>query len=258
MSRPSGTAGAVWAPPVPVRAAGAPLPGRTLLDQRWRDLTFLHWRVDPARVAPLLPPGTRPDEFDGSTWVGLIPFRLTDAAFGHGPALPYVGTFAETNVRFYSVDAQGRRGVVFGSLDAERLAFVLGSRLALGLPYTWSSMRVERDGDTLTYRSRRRWPGPRGARTRVVVEVGRRAVSDDPLADFLTARFGLHTARLGRTLYLPNTHPAWPLVDARLIDLDDELLAAAGLPGLAAGPPDSVLHSAGVHTQFGGPQLVLR
>lgn len=116
-----------WADPEPVRGSGDPLPGRAVLDQTWTDLTFLHWRVEPARVAPLLPAGTRPDLYDGSTWVGLIPFRMREAGFGTGHPLPWLGTFAETNVRFYAVDAWGRRGVVFGSLESERLAFMLGS-----------------------------------------------------------------------------------------------------------------------------------
>lgn len=247
-----------WLPPEQVRAAGDPLAGRVVLDQHWRDLTFLHWRVAPELVAPLLPPGTRPDLYDGSTWVGLVPFRLTQAAFGRGPALPYVGTFAETNVRFYSVDGRGRRGVVFGSLESARLAFVLGARWTLGLNYTWARMRIERDGPRITYTSRRRWPGPAGAHSRVAVEVGRSVVENDPLADFLTARWGLHTRRFGRTIYLPNTHQSWPLVRAELLDLHDELLAVAGLPGLSDRPPDSVLHSAGVHTQFGLPAGQLR
>ena len=244
-----------WRTSEPVRAAGADLGGPVVLDQHWRDLSFLHWRVDPERVAPLLPPGTRPDVFDNSSWVGLIPFRLTDAAFGRGPALPYIGSFAETNVRFYSVDAEGRRGVVFASLESERLAFVLGSRVALGLNYTWARMRIDRSGDTITYSTRRRWPAPRGVASRAVVRVGTTPVTDDPLADFLTARFGLHTTRLGRTLYLRNTHTAWPLTAAELVELDDGLLAAAGLPDLADRRPDSVLFSAGVHTQFGRPAL---
>ena len=224
-----------------------------MLDQRWTDLTFLHWRVPAERVAPLLPAGTRPDVFDGSTWVGLIPFRMRGAGFGEGHPLPWVGSFAETNVRFYAVDAAGRRGVVFGSLECERLAFVLGSRLALGLNYTWARMRVREQDDVLTYTSRRRWPAPRGARSRVVVRVDERAVVDDPLADFLTARWALHTRAWGATRYLPNTHPRWPLQRAELLELEDDLLAAAGLPGLAATPPDSVLFSRGVQTQFGLP-----
>jgi hypothetical protein len=226
-----------------------------LLDQQWRDLTFLHWRVAPDLVAPLLPPGTRPDVFDGSSWVGLIPFRLRKAAFGHGPPLPYVGSFPETNVRLYSVDAAGRRGVVFCSLESARLAFVLGARWALGLNYTWARMRIRERGDVITYTTRRRWPPPAGASSRLVLRVGSSVVSDDPLADFLTARWGLHTRRLGRTLYLPNTHEAWPLLTAEVLELSDELLAVAGLPGRAARSPDSVLFSRGVRTQFGAPQL---
>ena len=246
-------AGADWTTPELVRAAADPLRGRPVLDQYWRELTFLHWRVDPERVAPLLPVGTRPDVYDGSSWVGLIPFRLTGAAFGQGPPLPYVGTFPETNVRLYSVDAAGRRGVVFRSLESARLAFVLGARWTLGLNYTWASMSIDHRDGVVTYRSRRRWPRPRGVRTRIVVRPGTEVVTDDPLADFLTARWGLHTRRLGRTLYLPNTHPTWPLVRAELLELDDELLAAGGFPGLADTPPDSVLHSTGVRTQFGLP-----
>ena len=241
---------------VPISADPPDLPGPTLLGQGWRDLTFLHWRVDPARVAPLLPAGTEPDLFEGSTWVGLIPFRLVGAHFGTGPALPYVGTFPETNVRFYSRDGEGRHGVVFGSLDAARLAFVLGARAALGLNYTWSRMSVRRSGAVLRYTSRRRWPAPRGARSDIVVQVTDDVVTEDPLADFLTARWGLHTRHLGRTFFLPNTHARWPLQRARLVSLDDELLTAAGLPGLAARAPDSVLYSAGVRTRFGAPQGV--
>ena len=130
---------------------------------------------------------------------------------------------------------------------------MLGSRVALNLPYTWSRMRVRQRTDVLTYTSRRRWPGPRGAASRVVVRVGSEVVRDDPLADFLTARWALHTRRLGRHPLPANTHPRWPLQRAELLELDDDLLAAAGLPGLASTPPDSVLFSRGVRTQFGLP-----
>ena len=92
------------------------------MDQWWRDITFLHWPVDPALVAPLLPRGVRPDLYGGAAWVGLIPFRMVDAGVGSGRPVPWLGTFLETNVRLYSTDDRGRRGVVFCSLDADRLA----------------------------------------------------------------------------------------------------------------------------------------
>ena len=232
----------------------APRPaGRTVFTQGWRDVTFLHWAVDPALVAPLLPAGTRADVLDGATYVGLIPFRMRRIGLLGAPGLPWAGSFAETNVRLYSVDDQGRRGVVFRSLDADRLLPVLAARWVAGLPYCWARMRVRRDGDVVTYTSRRRWPGPRGAGGRVVVRVGTRLADPGPLAGFLTGRWGLHQTASGRLAYWPNEHPAWPLHAAELVTCEEDLLAAGGLPTVR-GAPDSVLFSPGVDVRF-GPRL---
>jgi uncharacterized protein len=233
-----------------------PLNRRVIMHQQWRDLAFLHWRVDPAIVAPMLPAGTRPDVHDGSTWVGLIPFRMVAAGVGRGPAVPWLGTFLETNVRLYSIDDSGRRGVVFRSLEAERIGVVAGARLGFGTPYTWARMRLVRYDGVLTYASRRRLPGPVGASCRVVVRPGVARPEHSPLDDFLTARFGLHSRWLGRTLWVPNHHDRWRLHHAQLLDLDDGLVAAAGLPGVTRRAPDSVLWSPGVETVFGLPVVV--
>jgi uncharacterized protein YqjF (DUF2071 family) len=232
---------------------------RTVFTQGWRDVTFLHWAVDPARVAPLLPAGTVPDVLDGATYVGLIPFRMRRIGLLSAPGLPYLGSFAETNVRLYSVDAAGRRGVVFRSLEADRLLPVLAARWVARLPYVWARMRVERTGNQLTYTSSRRWPGP-GARgegprlpapaSHVVVRVGEPLAGPDPLARFLTARWGLHRAGRRGPVYWPNDHPEWPLHRVELLHLHETLLTAAGLPGIP-GAPDSLLFSPGVDVRFG-------
>ena len=225
---------------------------QSLLVQQWRRLTFLHWAADPATVTPFLPPGTRPDTLDGVTYIGLVPFQMYKVGLGAGPGLPYLGTFCETNVRLYSVDAEGRRGVVFLSLDAARLLPVLVGRLGFGLPYLWSRMRMHRTGDVVTYTSSRRWPGPRGTATRVSVRIGERIPEPSALEHFVSARWGLHVSWHGRTLYLPNEHPAWPLYRAQLVELDDGAVAATGLD-VPHGPPDSVLYSPGVPVRFGPP-----
>jgi uncharacterized protein YqjF (DUF2071 family) len=245
-------------PPEAVTPEAPPLQGRQIMHQRWEDVAFLHWRVEPDRVAPLLPPGTRPDVFDGSSWVGLIPFRMVGAGPFAAPAVPWLGTFAETNVRLYSVDRSGRRGVVFRSLETTRLAIVFGARAAFNVPYCWARMRVRKDGDVFEYSSTRRWPGRRGARTHVVVRREAAVVRDDPLADFLTARWGLHSRWAGRSLYVPNFHEVWPLHRASVQHLDDTLVAAAGLPGVTDREPDSVLWSAGVRSVFGWPSAFPR
>jgi uncharacterized protein YqjF (DUF2071 family) len=233
--------------PEPIRRTAVPLAGRAIASQRWSDLTFLHWRVAPEVVAPLLPAGVVPDEHDGGTWVGLIPFLLDRATLFGSPPVPYLGSFVEVNVRLYGVDVAGRRGVVFRSLEASRLAAVLAARAVFGLPYFWSRTAMDADGDVIRYSSRRHGGGPAST---IVARPGEPVVAD-PLADFLTARWGMFTARGGRTRFLPNEHEPWPMHAAELLSLDDELVAAAGLPGVTDRAPDSVLFSPGVTTRFG-------
>jgi uncharacterized protein YqjF (DUF2071 family) len=223
--------------------------------QSWRDLTFLHWAVDPAVVAPLLPAGTRPDVLEDRTYVGLVPFRMVGLTVGRGPRVPYVGTFLETNVRLYSVDETGRRGVVFLSLDTDRAVAVPAIRAVTGAPYRWARMRFRRAGNRVTYEARLRTlagrPGRRPA-SRVVVRVGS-AREPTPLDDFLTARWGAHVRRRARTTYVPNRHEPWPLKDATVLELDDRLVASVGLPGVTDAPPDHVAFSEGVHAEFARP-----
>ncbi|MCU1424109.1 MAG: hypothetical protein JWM51_400 [Microbacteriaceae bacterium] len=233
----------------PVSANALALSGRSVASQRWSDLVFVHWRVDAAVVAPLLPAGLRPDEFDGSSWVGLIPFVLDRATLFGSPAIPYFGDFVEVNVRLYAVDDLGRRGVVFVSLEASRLASVLAARVAFALPYVWSSTTLELRGDELHFSSRRHLA--RSATSRIVARRTTDQVHGDPLADFLTARWALFTRVRGRTLYLRNQHEPWALFRAELVRLEDTLLARAGFADLASRPPDSVLYSPGVTTRFG-------
>lgn len=118
-----------------------PLPSMTpdvvhhpVMVQRWTDVVFLHWRYDPCEVQRLLPPGVVVDEYEGSAWVALVPFRMEGLGFPGLAPLPIVGTFPEVNVRTY-VRAGGRRGVWFFSLDVDRLLPALVARGAYHLPY---------------------------------------------------------------------------------------------------------------------------
>ena len=235
----------------PISVVAPELQGRPVASQRWSELAFLHWRVDSARLVPLMPAGVLPDEHDGSSWVGLIAFQLDRATIAGSPPVPYFGSFAEVNVRLYGVDSVGRRGVVFLSLEASRLAAVLAARAAFSIPYFWSRTSLEHRDATIDYRASRILGA---GSSRIVVRPGLTPVVGDATADFLTARWGLFTRRFGRTIFLPNTHEPWPLLDAELVSLEDSLVERAGIPGLATRAPDSVLYSPGVTTWFGSPR----
>jgi uncharacterized protein YqjF (DUF2071 family) len=221
--------------------------------QHWMDLTYLHWRFEPAAVAQHLPPGVVPDECEGSAWVGLIPFRMRRVRIAGTPPLPYLSSFLETNVRTYGVDAQGRRVVVFLSLDANRLLPVLAARVSYRLPYGWSRMSAESAGDVRDYRCERRWPGHGASRVRIRIGA---PVEPTDLDHFLTARWGLASRWYGRTMHAPVEHEPWPLHRAELLELDDDLLAGHGLPRPVEAP--HVLWSPGVQVRIGRPEPVTR
>ena len=226
---------------------------RAVFTQHWGDLTMLHWPVAPEVVAPLLPAGTEPDVLDGVTYVGLVPFVMSRVRILGTPPLPYLSRFAETNVRLYAFDpASGRRGVVFRSLEAARLLPVVAAKASYRLPYLWAQMSVRHGPDTVSYQTRRRWPGPRGAGGTVRVRKGPPFAADE-LALFLTARWGLFSSWYGgRTAFAPVDHGAWPLHHAELLDLDDDLVVAAGLPAPHGEP--HVLWTPGVRVRIGRPR----
>lgn len=247
---------------------GPRLRGPVITAQRWEDAVFLHWRVEPDRLAPLLPRGARPDVFDGAAWVGLVAFRMVGAGVGGGPGVPWLGTFLEVNVRAYTVDGRGRRGVTFLTLESDRVLPVLGARAVLGLSYRWARIRLAVGpgagdppvGSVLRYTSRGR-PAPnrqvpgRLRRTGFAVRVGERLTVPSPEDLFLTARFGLHGELFGLPMWVPNTHGPWPLHRAEALEVRDELIAWCGLDGVAVGPPQSTLYSPGVATRFGPPEF---
>ena len=51
--------------------------GPALWRQTWHDLAFLHWRVEPSQLRPLVPEPLAIDTFDGSAWVAVTPFWMS-------------------------------------------------------------------------------------------------------------------------------------------------------------------------------------
>ena len=119
---------------------------RPVIRQSWLELTFLHWSFDPDVVRPLVPRDLELDLWGEKCSVGLVPFIVDDITLVKAPAVPWLSRFNETNVRTYVLDRYGRRGVWFFSLDAARLAAVVGARIGYALPYYWAGMSVRRDG----------------------------------------------------------------------------------------------------------------
>lgn len=227
---------------------------RAVMVQQWRDLAYVHWRYDPAEVQRLLPADLEVDTFDGSAWVGLIPFSMRGITLPRLPAVPYFGSFPEINVRTY-VRHNGIPGVWFFSLDVNRLIPAVVARTTYLLPYCWGRASNRINGDVLQSSVERRWPSH--AMSRTEIEIGSPIAQPDDLSVFLSARWGLYSRGLfGGLMYAPVDHERWPLQNATLKSINQNVVDAAGLSTPSGDP--HVMFSPGVSVRIGRPRRVAR
>jgi len=209
--------------------------------QEWRDLLFLHWRLPVSELRARVPERLRIDEHGGSAWVSMTPFTLRNGRLRGLPPLP---DFLELNFRTYVTHPRGGPGIWFFSLDAANALAVALARLSVRLPYFLA--RMER-GDGW-YRSRR---VATGGQIELRFAKGRELAraSAGSLEEFLVERYQLYTRVAGPVLLRgPVRHEPWPLSEAQVFEVREDISAAAGLQPL--GRPDACHWSPGVSVAF--------
>ena len=207
-----------------------PLPARRwLMSQRWHDLLFAHWPVASDAMRALVPPALELDLFDGSAWVGVVPFRMSDVRLRGLPGIPGAGAFEELNVRTY-VRVGDAPGVYFFSLDARSALAVAVARRWFRLPYFRARMRLEEADGAIQYRSVRSHRGAPPAELHGSYTPHAGAVGDEALTRFLTERYRLYTvSEQGRAFYGDIHHHPWPLEAAEARFDVNTMASAAGL-----------------------------
>jgi len=194
-----------------------PLPQTSwAMTQTWSDLLFAHWPVAAAQLRDFVPQPLQIDQFDGTAWIGVIPFRMTNV-FPRGLlAVPYLSNFLELNVRTY-VTFQDKPGVYFFSLDASNPVAVWVARMTYFLPYFQAAMtcrtisnqveysckRTDRASPPLTFQGTYRPLGP--------------VTYSKPgsLEYFLTERYCLFVSNRKNELFRADIHHIqWPLQTA--------------------------------------------
>jgi uncharacterized protein YqjF (DUF2071 family) len=156
------------------------------------------------------------EEFDGTAWLGVIPFLMTNMRVRGLPPLPGLSRTLEINVRTYVV-VDGKPGVYFFSLDAESLPAVIGARAIYRLNYQHARMRLSREGRRVQYESRRIHRGALPAEFRGTYGPNGSPYVPKPgtLEHWLTNRYTLFTAGGRGRIYRGDIHHGpWPLQPA--------------------------------------------
>jgi uncharacterized protein YqjF (DUF2071 family) len=202
-----------------------------IMTQTWHDLLFAHWRVDTVALAAKLPPSLELDLFDGESWIGVVPFHMTNVAPRGVPSLPWVSAFPELNVRTY-VRVAGKPGVYFFSLDAGSALAVAVARAWFHLPYFRASIQVEERDDGVRYRSRRLATSGRNAELIASYRPTGPAFHprEGTLEYFLAERYCLYTVDDAfNALRLEIHHAPWLLQAAEAVFEENTMADAAGI-----------------------------
>lgn len=217
---------------------------------QWHDLCFAHWRVPAASLRVHLPDGLQLDTFDGSAWLGVVPFRMAGVRARCAPALPGLSAFPELNLRTY-VTRDGRPGVWFFSLDAAHRLAVRTARRCWGLPYFDARMHCAPEGASgVRYSSERTHRGVVGAtldcRYRPIGPVFHSAPGS--LEAFLTDRLCLYTRdRRGQLRRGEIEHAPWPLQRAEWSATECDMTRLLGIE--LRGEPESLLFARALHVR---------
>jgi uncharacterized protein YqjF (DUF2071 family) len=216
--------------------------GQPLMHQNWGKLLFMHWRIEEHELRPLIPPQLEIDKFDGTAWIGIIPFTMWDirALPPFMPAVPGFSSAHELNVRTY-VHLDGVPGVWFCSLDCNSAAAVMAARAFYHLPYYNADIDLRQDAQTIEYSLKRRDDPAASFQASWNIGETNAFSHPDSLEFFLTERYCLYSEKGGDLYRARIFHQPWPLQQATLNSYASTMIESLGLKSF---PGEPVLHYA--------------
>lgn len=205
------------------------------------------YEVEPALLAPRVPPGTELDLNEGRCFVSLVGFMFLDTRVLGFP-VPFHVNFEEVNLRFYIKRETGgevRRAVCFIKEIVPRLAIATVARVFYGEPYECWQMSHGRSSSEVSYS----WSNSTCSNVfRVVIGESLGVPEPDSHGEFIIEHYWGYTSRgNGRVDEYKVEHPKWELYGLKNVVIDVDFGATYGseFAFLSGAKPYSVLLAKG-------------
>ncbi len=228
-----------------------------IMTQRWNDLLFLHYSLEPEVVRAKVPEILTLDTYQQRAWVTVAPFWINHMRPPGVPSLPWFSSFNEINVRTY-VSFGDKPGVYFFSLDASNLSAVWGARVFYRLPYWQASMKVNGKGKAKIEYNSKRQHGPKPAELKcsyAPTSPSTFHARPGTLDHFLTERYCLYTSTKKRLYRGGIHHLPW---DLQTVDVEVQENTMAQPVGLQLPvQPDLAYFARELKVLFWAPERLL-
>jgi uncharacterized protein YqjF (DUF2071 family) len=203
----------------------------------WRDLVLLNYEVPPELLTPLVPAGTRLDQYRGRSMASMVGFRFLETRV-LGVPIPFHRAFEEVNLRFYVVrESRGerRRGVVFVRVVVPKAAVAWLARVSYHEPYLRVPMSheiVPAPGAAHPARVEYSWIfGGSAFRLGGALRAGPTPLVRPSEAEFITEHYwGYNRQPDGSTMEYQVLHPSWAVAELEEPFLIGNVAALYGEP----------------------------
>ena len=183
------------------------------MKQTWRHVLFLHWELDAQDLQKHVP--FELDLFEGKAVLSIVPFRMEGIRFPLTPALPFISSLWELNLRTY-VNVGGKPGVYFITLDTDSLLAEMIAKKFFHLPYARARIRASVSEKEYAFSSQRKEISLE-LRARLSGEAKAKSKRDL----WATERYRLFTESKGKIFEGEVHHAPWQFESVELLSLED-------------------------------------
>lgn len=184
-----------------------------IIEQKWKHVFFLHFKIDPAKIQHLVP--FKLDLHEEQAVISIVPFYMDGIRFPFLPSIPRVSNLWELNIRTY-VEVNGIKGVYFFTLETDSKIGEFVAKNFFHLPYRHSQIKARVSDKKYDFSHKR------GA---LAFHLEATLLEKKQSSDFdlwATERYSLFTEHKGKIFQGIVQHRPWELRVVQIHKMEDE------------------------------------